>query len=129
LQANERLYALETTIGIIQLSAQLDIAKSSLVLVMRFAYCNPRSIQELFCDIASWLMQRYQLYCHVVADLAPEQQSESDNIYSAAQVCLLLMPSMDYNRRLWQLDIGTGEEAILRPGDAVARFAAQKFVS
>ena len=129
LQANETLYVHETTKGLIQLSAQLDTAKGSLILVLRFAYCNPRNVQELFCSIVSWLMQRYQLYCHVAADLAPEHRNESDNIYSLRQVNSLLIPSMDYNKRLWQLNTGTSEEAILRPGDAVARFVAPLFVN
>lgn len=129
LQANERLYVHETTRGLLQLSAQLDTATGSLMLVLRFAYCNPYSVQELFCSIVSWLMQRYQLYCHVAADLAPEHQGESDTIYSPTQVGSLLMSSMDYNRRLWQLDTGTSAEAILRPGDAIARFIAPLLVS
>jgi len=129
LQLNERLLVYETAVGLIQLSARLDVANGRLVLAMWFAYCNPRRVEELTCNMVEWLMHRYQLYCHISADLAPEHQGEPDDVYATEKVRSLLLSSMDYNRRLWQLDAGNGEEAVLRPGDAVARFIAPHLVT
>src|SRR5438445_302693 len=81
LQPNERLFVHETSAGLIQLNTRVDLASGRLVIAMRFAYCNPRSIQELFCSMVEWLIQRFQLYCHIASDLAPDQQSESDDVY------------------------------------------------
>ena len=129
LQPNERIFVHETTVGLIQLSTRLDLSNACLEVAMRFAYCNPPRVEVPFCEMVEWLMQRYQLYCHIASDLAPEHQDEPDNVYAVEKARSLLLSSMDYNRRLWQLDAGTSEEAVLRPGDAVARFIAPQLVT
>ncbi len=101
LQPNERLFVHETAAGLIQLSARLDLANGCLVMALRFAYCNPPSVQELFCNMVEWLMQRYQLSCHIAADLAPEHQSEPDDVSTTDKIRELLMSSISYNRKLW----------------------------
>ena len=67
-------------------------------------------------------MTRYELYCRVDPDLAPEQQGVEDKVCDVHNLRTVLIPSMDYNRKFWQSDAQTEEEAILRPGDAVERF-------
>lgn len=129
LRANEALLVYETSEGLIQLGIRLERAQSSVVFSLRFAYCNPVSVYEPFCNMVEWLMRCYGLYCHVVPDLAPKQQGLSDNIASAESVRAILVPSMDYNRQLWKLDANSEEEAILRPGEAVERFIVPRFVS
>ncbi len=104
----------ETMQGLIQIL--LTPSQGEITVSVRFAYCNPRSVYKPFMDIIAWLMERYEMYASVMAsddipDLTDPQKVED-----------VLVPSMDYNRRLWQTDTGTSEEAILRTGDAVARF-------
>jgi hypothetical protein len=36
---------------------------------------------------------------------------------------------MDYNRRFWQMDARTEEEAVLRPGEAMARFITPQLIT
>lgn len=121
---NVRVFVYELPQGLFQLTAQHDDANACLTFALRFAYCNPRSIYHPFCGVVSWLMRHYDLNCLVVSDLAPGQESLSDEITDPDKVCDVLVASMDYNRRLWQLDTHTEENAILRPGDAMARFVA-----
>jgi hypothetical protein len=129
-RAEEDFWVYETSEGLIQLIMRLNPDQGhSIRFSLRFAYSNPRSVYRPFCAMVEWLMQHYRMVCHVVPDLAPEQKGVSDNIDQADQVCAILIPSMDYNRRLWHLDAGTDAEAILRPGDAVARFIFPKLVS
>lgn len=111
-----------TSDGLIQINPQLarrkhDVATFSL----RFAYCNPRTVYEPFCALIEWLMRRYHMFCHNCRDLAPEQRGLSDDIDDPADVRRMLVPSMDYNRALWQLDFGR-EEAAVRPDEALVRF-------
>ncbi len=89
---------------------------------LRFAYCNPRTIYEPFCAVVEGLMERYNLICHPMRDLGPLDETEDQDICSPADVRRLLVPSMNYNRRLWFLDAQTTEEAALRPKEAIARF-------
>lgn len=121
---NVRIFVYESPEGLFQLTAQHDDANDCLTFALRFAYCNPRSIYHPFCAMVSWLMRRYNLLCHVVSGLAPSQEGLSKEITDPEKVCDVLTASMDYNRRLWQLDTHSEEDAILRPGDAMARFVA-----
>jgi hypothetical protein len=120
----------DTPAGLFQMLIMLNRRENNCVTIsLRFAYCNPRSVYEPFCAVIEWLMRRYAMYCSVMRDLAPGQEGVSDEITDAGAVCAVLVPSMDYNRRLWQLDAGTEEEAVLRPGEAIARFVAPRYVS
>jgi hypothetical protein len=129
-RAEEVYLVYETAEGLIQMVVRLNPAQNnSIRFSLRFAYSNPRSVYQLFCAMVEWLIQHYQMYCHVEPDLAPEQKDVSDEIDQAEDVRSVLIPSMDYNRKLWQIDAQTEEEAILRPGDAVARFIYPRLVS
>ncbi len=75
-----------------------------------------RSTSEL-----SLMMETYSLSLHLCADNAPGVPLP-DEITETNDLCNLLLPAMDYNRKLWQLDMQTTEEVALRPGDAVAHF-------
>ena len=113
----EKIYVYQTSAGLIQLLACCNGG-----LTLRFAYSNPRSVYMPFCAITEWLMRSYGFTCHLHSEPAPIQQGVSREITEPEQVCATLIPSMDYNRRLWQGDAGTEEEAILRPGHAIMRF-------
>lgn len=95
---------------------------------LRFAYTNPRSVYEPVFDFIGWAMCTYNLYCQVVPDLAPGQQPGIQIIHDARDVRSTLLPCIEYNRKLWQMDADTEEEAILRPGDAVARFITPRLL-
>lgn len=113
----------ETSRELFQLLISVNASQNnSLYFSLRFAYCNPRSVYEPFCQVIIWLMNRYRLVCYPMRDLAPPDQEESKVICFPADIRRLLIPSMDYNRRFWFLDAQTEEEAPLRPGDATARF-------
>ena len=120
LSANAAILVYETSEGLLQLGVHFDPAYP--MFALGFAYCNPRSVDGPFCAITEGLMQRYGLYCHIHPDLAPEQEGISVDIVALERVRAVLIPSIEYNRKLWHSEVGTEEEAILRPGDAVARF-------
>ena len=110
----------ETAQGLFQM---LTPGRGQVTVSIRFAYCNPRTVYKPFIEIIVWLMERYEMCASVMAsddisDLTDFQQAED-----------VLIPSMDYNRRLWQADVGTNEEAILRPGDAIIRFMSPHYLS
>lgn len=111
----------ETTQGLFQLL--LTPAQGQISVSARFAYCNPRSIYPPFLDVVSWLMENYALKAYVMAsDDVPE-------LTDWREIESVLAPSMDYNRRLWQADVGTSQEAALRPGDAIERFVHPRSLS
>ena len=115
--------AYETAHELFQLKLSLDAGRGSgVTFSLRFAYCNPRSVYEPFCQVITALMSRYELICHPAPDFAPSDAGQPADITLPSDVRRLLTPSMDYNRRFWFLDAGTDEEAPLRPGDAIARF-------
>lgn len=112
----------ESEAGLIQLTVQLGYSRMDAVaLWVRFAYCNPRSVDALFCSVVEWLMRAYCLHCRVEANLAPTREAQRE-ISDPDALCDALLPSIEFNRLLWQSDAGTAETAVLRPGDAVARF-------
>ena len=122
------ILASETVAGLMQLIVQLGHTNCDDIAVwLRFAYCNPVSVFEPFCAVAAWLMRTYRLACHIEANPAPDSGGLRD-VADADAVRAVLLSSMEYNRRLWQMDADTEETAILRPGDAVARFIAPQFV-
>lgn len=117
----------ETDQGLFQMLISLH-KPGYIIFSVRFAYCNPRTIYEPFCEVVAWLMRKYKMYCQIMRDLAPQQGDILKEIDVISDVPAVLTPSMDYNRRLWQLDAETEEEAILRPGEAIARFIAPKLI-
>lgn len=123
------LLAAESAAGLIQLTAQLGYKEpDDIALWMRFAYCNPRSVDSLFSSIVERLMQKYRLYCHIEASLPSELGAEGA-LYNPDAVCDALLPSIEYNRNFWQSDAATTETAILRSGDAIARFITPQLIS
>lgn len=100
-----------------------------IVVSLRFALCNPRTVYAPFCETISWLMREYDMTCILMRDPAPEQCGDLNEITDPAQIQAALTPGMDYHRRLWQCDAGTDEEARLRPGEAIARFIAPHFLA
>lgn len=131
---SRRFLCYETDSFIFQLLVDHSAACQSppVVVSLRFAYCNPRGIYEPFCDVTERLMQRYQLDCHPMRDLEPPVEGKfrlvMEAIRDPSRIRSILVPSMDYNRLLWQSDVGTTEEAALRPEDAIMRFVAPRFV-
>lgn len=89
---------------------------------MEVAYCNPKTVIEPFCRLTEDLMERYALSCHIGTDLSPEQDANLSDFSDPSLVRKVVPSAWEYNRRLWQLDAGTDEEAILRPGEAIAHF-------
>ena len=104
----------ETAQGLLQLLLTPSCGQVSVS--VRFAYCNPRNIYQPFVEIITWLMENYKLNGYVMAS------DDLPDVTDSQEVESLLIPSMDYNRRLWQADAGTSEEAILRPVEAIKRF-------
>lgn len=90
---------------------------------LRFAYCNPRTVYKPFLEVAAWMMKHYQLSASIMAS------DDTPEVNNPQEVESIFIPSMDYNRRLWQADARTGEEAILRPGDAIVRFISPYYLS
>ena len=83
---------------------------------------NPRSIYEPFCDVAALLMRHFDCACHCGEAYPPEMRDAPHDITSGDWLRDILIPSMDYNRAFWEQGAQTTDTAILRPGDAVARF-------
>ena len=104
----------ETQQGLLQLLLTPSLGQVSVS--VRFAYCNPRSVYQPFIEIITWLMESYKLNGYVMAS------DDVPDLIASQEVKPLIIPSMDYNRRLWQADAGTSEEAILRPVEAINRF-------
>ncbi len=123
---NEIFLARQTKEGLIQAAIWREKSSCALRIELRFAYCNPSSVYTPFCEMTAWLMQKFRLRCHIVPDLAPEQQGVSDDFDRPEIVAATLTPSMDYNRNLWQLYAGTEDTAALRPGDAIAKFISPR---
>lgn len=122
-RAEQEILVSETPDGLFQVSFRLgNLRRDDILIGLRFAYSNPRSVYEPFCRVAEWFMTQYELCCHIDPDLAPDQEALADKVCETSNLRSLLLPSMDYNRRLWQSEAQTEEEAILRPGDAVERF-------
>ena len=124
----EIFLARSMAVGLIQLAVWREKSSCAVQIELRFAYCNTHSIYEPFCEMTAWLMRRYQLRCHIVPDLAPEQQGVSDDFDDPDKTREILTPSMDYNHQLWQEDAGTDATAVLRPGDALAKFIAPRLL-
>ncbi len=84
---------------------------------LRFAYCNPQSVDKPFCDIIEWIMTNYTMECYVISNLDPAQDEaeENEKILTVDKVRPILIPAIQYNRRLWQQYAGTDEVAALRP--------------
>jgi hypothetical protein len=111
----------QTAQGLIQI--MLTPCRGQASVSLRFAYCNPRSVYQPFTAMIAWLMERHQMHGYVMAsDKLPD-------LSNPQEVETVLVPSMDYNRRLWQQDAGTSEEAILRPGEAIERFISVENLS
>ena len=110
----------ETAQGLFQLL--LTPYRKQVSISLRFAYCNPRTVYQPFIRVTTWMMERYQRCASVMAsDDVPE-------VNNPQEVESVFIPSMDYNRRLWQADARTSEEAILRPGDAIVRFISPHYL-
>jgi hypothetical protein len=105
----------ETDSGLYQMLLQV-CKDESVHISLRFALCNPRTVYDPFCQITAWLMHRYKLRCHDLIYVPPSENGI--DFCDPKKVAETLIPSMDENQRLWQLDAGTEEEAALRPGDA-----------
>lgn len=120
-KSEEAFLVYETTRGLFQimLSPHQGQTRASL----RFAYCNPRSVYQPFTSVIVWLMERYGMRGSTMAS------DQSQDLNDPQEVLTVLTPSMDYNRRLWQTDAGTNEEAGLRPGEAIERFISPQCLS
>lgn len=126
----ELFHVYQSQAGIIEIVLNLNKREGCCINIsLRFAYCNPRIIYEPYCSIIEWLMARYSMYCEVMRDLAPSQECGADTIDKSDNVRAALIPSMDYNRKLWQLDAGSEEEAILRPGQAIERYMEPLYIA
>lgn len=113
----------ESPQGLFQISFGLQGKEDDeLYVFMRFAYCNPRSVYVPFCEVAALLMRMFDLQCLCDEDY-PEEMKDAPHVIENSDWLLdILAPSMDLNKSYWHSDAETTEEAILRPGDAVARF-------
>ena len=129
-RAGEEILVSETIEGLFQVLLNFrDTDGGSVGIRLRYALANPRSVYEPFCAFTAWMMEHYNLCCDIESDLAPEQQGISDTICEVNDLRSILVPSMEYNRWLWQGDAQTEEDAILRPGDAVARFMTPMYIN
>jgi|GEM_PF-1212917 len=104
----------ETAQGLFQML--LTSSRGRISVSARFAYCNPHAVYQPFIEVISWLMAHYRMSAYVMASDSIPDLADPD------KVAAVLIPSMDYNRSLWQADARTGEEAILRPAEAIERF-------
>lgn len=121
LTKGESCLVYETAEGLFQML--LTPSGMQVSISLRFAYCNPRTVYQPFSEVTAWMMKRYQRDASVMAsDDLPDLTNPQD-------VERILIPSMDYNRRLWQADVRTDEEAILRPGDAIVRFMSPHYLN
>lgn len=111
-----------TSGGLFQILVSVGNSTRPFVVVsLRFAYCNPRTVYEPFCAFIEWLMDKWSMSCTMMREPAPEQGNITRTMGDPREVRPVLIPSMDYHRKLWRLDAGT-EEAILRPHEAINRF-------
>jgi hypothetical protein len=98
----------------------------SLIIELRFAYCNPRAVVDPFCEVIAWLMQRYGLQCELTRDLGPRDVNgrfpELEPIEDPTHVRQALLPAIEYNRQLWVQDVASDEELPLRPEEAIEHF-------
>ena len=70
--------------------------------------------------MVAWLMRRYQLRC---CNFLVSTTGQYQKIFvNRMRFLKYLIPSMDENRRLWQLDAGMQEDKRWRPGEALAWF-------
>ncbi len=111
----------ETAQGLFQVL--LTPSQGQVSVSVRFAYCNPRAVYRPFIEVVSWLMERYRMQAYVMAsDSIPD-------LTDPRKVAATLIPSMDYNRSLWQTDVRTTEEVVLRPAEAVERFVSPRVLN
>ncbi|MBV9848123.1 MAG: hypothetical protein JO250_00405 [Armatimonadetes bacterium] len=115
----------ETEAGLYQMLLQVHHDGNASI-SLRFALCNPRSVYAPFCAMVSWLMECYQLRCCNLSYVPPTDSGE--DFCDARVVAEALTPSMDENRRLWQLDADMQEEQRWRPGEALAWFVRTRCV-
>lgn len=122
----ESFLVYESPHGLIQILIKTRKEDHDVVIVsIRFAYCNPKRIVDLFINIVIWLMDTFSMECYVLRDFAPEQREAKDRLTKTEDIRSVLEPSIEYNRKLWQKDAGY-EEACLRPGEALARFISPR---
>jgi len=108
---DEEFLVYHTAEGLFQVRLSLNPRLGNAVnLSLRFAYCNPATVYEPFFAVTEELMRRYDLYCEVMSDFAPEQAGVPDTIETPDTLRAVLLPSIEYNRRLWQLDSDTDTE-------------------
>ncbi len=121
-EEREELLVYHSAAGLFQLTVLLgNVQPDTISVHLRVAYCNPRTVHAPFCDVIAGLMDRYTL-CAYCSEPAPPGGDMRETIPDLRDVRTVLIPRLDYNRGFWQQDAQTTEEAILRPGDAVARF-------
>lgn len=93
----------------------------SILVSLRFTYCNPRNVYLPFCELAQWLMKRYNMSCHIqrIINLGPDEQVKPSVIENVNDLPDVLVSSMDYYRDEWRRLV-TQEEAAIRPGEVLA---------
>ena len=92
----------------------------NLSFTVSFAYCNPPEVFEEYCCAVSWLMEKFDLYCIPMRDFPLSTRRRM--ILQPELVFSTLQPSVIYNRRMWQEDVGSNEEIALLPAEAIEYF-------
>lgn len=93
---------------------------------LRFAYINPRTVYDPFCQMVKWLIHNFNYECYVMRELSLSDDLGIDNtgnevIRKVEDVDQTLILSMDYNREKWRKYAGD-VEAPLRPTEVLRWF-------
>jgi len=112
----------KSPLGWIQILIEPNSSRNAANISLRFAYCNPRTVVGPFCDMIKWAMRKYGTDCFAMSDFPREHAEHIGEITDPEEVYRLLVPSIDYNRKLWHLDAQSEEEVCCSPGEAVERF-------
>ena len=121
-EEREELLVHQTEAGLFQLTVLWgNVRPDTISIHLRLAYCNPCTIYAPFCSVVEELMRRYKM-CAYCSEPAPPGADARETLCQHKDIRAVIIPRIVYGKVLWYSDVQSAEEAILRPGDAVARF-------
>jgi hypothetical protein len=127
-RTNQAHMVCEDTRGLVEIAISRT-GTGTLSLSLRLAYANPRSSYALLSELLAWFGRQYDAVAAVSSppgDVAVDLQLAGLVFDDPLALEAAIAPSIDYNRRLWQLDAGSTEECIISGEAAIARFILPK---
>ena len=119
----------ESEAGLFQVKVLLgNVRPDTISFHLRVAYSNPRTVLIPFFAVVEDLMLRYAM-CATCSEPVLSSADARHTIDDAEAVHATFAPRFDFNKAFWHDDVQTGKEAILRPGDAVARFVTPQLIA